>query len=581
MLESKLVKEAYLRILPVQILTLVVSAVNSFVDGLITARFIGTRAMAAIGFFAPVSTVIGISYVICVGIQILCSKYMGSGEKKSCVRLFSGGIVFLSAFSVLVSLFCITFKAPLSLLLGASDETAVMLQDYITGYSYGIIGQVMSGTLMMFLPMNNGIKRSYAAITAMIVTNITLDMLFVTVMDMGVFGMGLATSVSFLVSTSIMVSGFFNRNKVLYISLKDISFRMLPNAAYLGIPSLMFTLGCTAKSFILNRTLMHAVGYAAVAAMNVQNSVCSLLGSIPAGCANAFIILGSLYYGEQDRRSLTALMRYSLRIGVIISAAVTVLTAASSVPIASFFYSVSDKAWAVTQRMLLLFPSFLILNTLFNLLMKVYQCQQKMSLVNILSVSENIVIAALSACFTPVIGTDAVWLSFPAGEIICLVIVAVSVFIRAKKPTFRLEDWMKLDKDFGFGSDECLDFTVSSPQEVVNVSEKVMDFCLSKGIDNKRAMYSGLCIEEMAGNTVEYGFGDGKKHNVDIRVVVKDGLTLRIRDDCREFDPQRRLDQYKEDKDVTRNIGIRLVANIASEMTYRPSAGINTILMKI
>ncbi len=160
--------------------------------------------------------------------------------------------------------------------------------------------------------------------------------------------------------------------------------------------------------------------------------------------------------------------------------------------------------------------------------------------------------------------------------------MAVSVFIRAGRITFGLDDWMKLNRDFGFKEGECLDFTVASHDDVTSVSERVMDFCLKKGIDKRRAMYSGLCIEEMACNAVDNGFNDGKNHTIDIRVVTKNGLTLRIRDDCKEFDPEKRLEQYVPDKDdVMSNIGVRIVAGLAREMTYRPIAGINTLLIKL
>ena len=65
--------------------------------------------------------------------------------------------------------------------------------------------------------------------------------------------------------------------------------------------------------------------------------------------------------------------------------------------------------------------------------------------------------------------------------------------------------------------------------------------------------------EEMAGNVVTHGFSDtGKKHAVDIRVVYKDNeLTLRIRDNCKSFDPSEHA-KSKDSEDVG-NIGIRLV----------------------
>jgi hypothetical protein len=58
-------------------------------------------------------------------------------------------------------------------------------------------------------------------------------------------------------------------------------------------------------------------------------------------------------------------------------------------------------------------------------------------------------------------------------------------------------------------------------------------------------------------------------------------MIIRIRDNTKEFDPTMRLEQYKGDKDVTKNIGIRIVAGLAEDMTYRSTAGVNNLLIKL
>jgi hypothetical protein len=46
----------------------------------------------------------------------------------------------------------------------------------------------------------------------------------------------------------------------------------------------------------------------------------------------------------------------------------------------SLFYPPWEEAWFVTRRMMLLFPGFLVLNTVFLLLLKSYQIQEQMAL---------------------------------------------------------------------------------------------------------------------------------------------------------------------------------------------------------
>lgn len=151
------VKDAYLRILPIQILGIVVNAVNVFVDGVITGQFLGTTAMAAIG-------------------------------KKKIITTFSTAASFLILFSFVFTTCILMFSGELSELLGANEDTKTLLVDYMRGYAPGILGQVVSGTLMFMLPYNNDTKRSYIGICLMFTVNLLLDIIVVVCFGMGTFG---------------------------------------------------------------------------------------------------------------------------------------------------------------------------------------------------------------------------------------------------------------------------------------------------------------------------------------------------------------------------------------------------------
>ena len=575
-----IVRKAYAKLLPVQILGIVVAAINGFIDSLITSRFLGTDALAAIGFFAPVATIIGITWILTTGVQILCSQAIGSGDKDRVISLYSIGVFVLFVFSILVTVVCLVFHSHLARFLGARGDVADMLSGYVMGYAPGITGQVLSGVLMVFLPFNNDTRRSYFGIGAMIISNVLMDLLNVYVLRWGCFGMGLATSVSYLLSGAVMLTGFVGKNRTIHLSFSNLTFVFIPHAAYLGLSSLMFTLGCTAKGYIINIALMKNVGEAAVAVMNIQNNIILILGAVPQGCAAALLTLASLYYGDEDRKSFVVVTKLALRIGLVLSASLAVLLMTGSSVIPGMFFSYGEDAWEIARRMLILFPNGLVLNLLFNIFMKIYQCQEKMLLVNVLSFAENVVIAVIAASLTALIGADGVWISLTICELILLVVVMISVFLNSHKVTFALEDWMKLSDDFGAGENEFMEFSLHSMDEVVNISEQVMEFCKVKGLDKKRSMMAGLAIEEMAGNVVEHGFKDGKKHSIDVRIVTRDNLTIRIRDDCRAFDPQKYLEQFSQD-DPTRNIGLRMITGMAKEVSYQNNVGINTLLIKV
>ena len=54
MRSSNMVTRTFLRLLPIQIMLVAVSSLNSVIDGLVASNFIGPLAMEAIGYYAPI-----------------------------------------------------------------------------------------------------------------------------------------------------------------------------------------------------------------------------------------------------------------------------------------------------------------------------------------------------------------------------------------------------------------------------------------------------------------------------------------------------------------------------------------------
>lgn len=578
---GRIILQQYLKLMPIQVLTLLINTVNAFVDSLITSRYLGTEAMAAIGLFAPVSAMLGMAYVLTSGIQVLCSNYMGRGNTTKVSSLFSTCVVVLGSLALLIGAGCFCFRMQLAGFLGASDQTKQLLADYIAGYSIGIVGQVLSGPLMAISPLNNAAHRSMISTGVMVITNVALDLIFVIFTDLGTIGMGLATSVSYLLAAGLLMTSFQNRNKPVYFNFRNLCFGDIPAALKLGMPSLLFNAGNTIKFYVLNRVLVATGSMAAVAAMSVQGNLCSMLGAIPCGAAEVATILGGIYYGEEDRHNMCTLMRYSLAVTVSLSAIVTLGLVLCSGTISALFYPRGTEAWEVTRRMMLIFPSFLIFNSMFNIFTNLYQCQGQMGFVNMLSFLENIMIAAVAALGVGTLGSDAVWLAFPVSEILCILLIAAAVFIRHKGITFSAEDWLKLAPDFGVDEQDRLDISVTSMDGVIRISECIVAFCREKGLSEKTCMLAGLSVEEMAGNIVLHGFAGQWRPVIDIRVVYKDGnVMIRLTDNCKGFDPPAFIRQFHSD-DPTANIGIRMICGMAREVAYMNKIGMNVLMIKV
>ena len=88
-------------------------------------------------------------------------------------------------------------------------------------------------------------------------------------------------------------------------------------------------------------------------------------------------------------------------------------------------------------------------------------------------------------------------------------------------------------------------------------------------------------MEELAGNMIQHGFTDGKKHCIEARVLKKaSGYYVRFRNDCLIFDPVKQIRLLSEE-DPTYHIGLRMIAGLANDIQYTCVLKLNNILVKI
>ncbi|NLC92790.1 MAG: hypothetical protein GX677_04910 [Treponema sp.] len=194
---------------------------------------------------------------------------------------------------------------------------------------------------------------------------------------------------------------------------------------------------------------------------------------------------------------------------------------------------------------------------------------------NIFSLADNILVVVFALLFSRIIGTVGIWAAYPMAEITALLIIIVYLWKESKKFPSSASDFAGTRTGFEVSEDDMLSIEVRTMDEVVKVSECIMQFCKEKHTPSKTGFFAGLAIEEMAGNIVRYGFEDGKKHEISIFVIKeKDNLTIRVKDNCKAFDPIHYMEQFSDD-DSIKNIGIKLVENTAKDMKYQRILDLN------
>jgi anti-sigma regulatory factor (Ser/Thr protein kinase) len=153
--------------------------------------------------------------------------------------------------------------------------------------------------------------------------------------------------------------------------------------------------------------------------------------------------------------------------------------------------------------------------------------------------------------------------------------------MKNKKFEISAQSFAMLPDKLGAQVQDCFESSITKPDGVVEVSQQADEFCRTHGLSSRISSMIALCIEEMANNIVTHGFDGKKSHSIDIRVMIKNSApVLRIRDNCRNFDPVKYMELHSTDDPVA-HIGIRMVMKLTKEANYVNSLGLNNLTLRL
>lgn len=200
------------RLLPVQILLALIGSVNGFISSIFAGNFIGETAMNAVGLYAPINQLLSsITGMLLTGSTILCGKHMGENEIKKMRGVFSLDMILTTCISI-VAIMVIVIMAVFNLtgLMTGDGEAREILNIYMLGQAIGVFPLLMGGQLSSFLSLENKVQRTTIASIVYIIVNLVFNYLFIQVLQMGAFGLALASSLGMWVFLLIQAQYFLS-----------------------------------------------------------------------------------------------------------------------------------------------------------------------------------------------------------------------------------------------------------------------------------------------------------------------------------------------------------------------------------
>ena len=254
--DTKLITKLFFRMVPVQILLVVISGLNSVIDSSFASNMIGDNAMAITGLFLPFNKMLdAVNALMFGGAQILCGRYLGKNMISRTRSVFTLDIIVMCIVSGLATLVCVFMPGSITALLGASAEYRDGLISYIRGVSVGILPFFLASQLTAFLQLEQQEKRGYVGIVSMLIANALFNYLFIGVFGLGLFGLGLATSLANWIFFIVLGSYYFTGKATIRFDHSSIIKADLLDILKYGLPSAISQICLFTRAIIINRLL--------------------------------------------------------------------------------------------------------------------------------------------------------------------------------------------------------------------------------------------------------------------------------------------------------------------------------------
>lgn len=587
--EKTIVEEVFTASLVAYLLSTLAYSIGPIVDGAMIGNHLGVEAVASYGLIWPIVFVYSmIGAILSGGLRNLYTDLLADGKTKEANRAFTVVNIICLLISLALCIITIIFMTPIIGLLGADGSAANLapqVRRYIYGYIIGVPFMNGATVLSSFMNIDADGNRAIYSVVVMTIVDIIGDFIAIYVLHGDLFEIALATSIGNIVYFIILSLHFLRKKRILKFDFEkdDNSLKYIiesfNNGATTGVARIASAIG----NILINRILTKYTIAAFIAAYSVHRSMSTIVNATYLGVADTVWMLSSIYFGEEDIQSLDELQRVALRIGLIICVIASVLLIIFSPFLAGLYIGKTDsQAYRYALQAIRFFaystPFYLIVYSFEDYLYGVKKTLD--SYLYTILVESLALVPAVYILVRLIGGQGARY-----ATLISLVFIVLLTYIYIKRQPHGKnfhDKRLLLEDGFGVEAGAELSLDANSMFEVVGMSKLAGLFCKENGLSEKQGYYLSLCIEEMAGNIIEHGFNDGKPHTINMRILAKkDEVILRLRDNCRPFDPIQRYEMTKSNNDPLSNIGIKMVVKMCKEIHYLSTFNTNNLIIKI
>lgn len=568
----------------VLILMNMVGVLGLIIDSVIISRAFGPEAMSAFQFLSPLTMIaIMISLFVVTGIQGIYARYLGLGKLRQANTLLSTMITLTAGSGLALTAVYGIFDGEIINALGVTEDTPAIYaaaMDCLRGLFPSFVLLTVLPLLSYLLVIESRRKILLVSMAVSLVTNVTGVWLVAYVLDGSMFGVGLATTLSFYLSVAVILLDCVKRPLIFRYQVRDFSLDDIGEVCRVGSLAAEDRLFKALQVSFVNTFLLSAVSASAVAVYALLCSLNNIFMSVATGLSEGCFAFVSVFTGDRDGKSVAAALKAALKETVKLETMLCgVVFVAAPLLIGAFIGADSESIRGDAIFALRLFVPHVFLYGVVRVVHKYLQAVGAHSMAYLIPVLEN------GVCFLPVLylwakeDASTLWLSFLVAELLTILFVVAAAWMKQHRNALGGQSYLYLSKDYFNVGEDVFETNLTSVVGATKASQELQTFLEAHQPGRKENTLLALALEEMGKNIIENNRGQ-KGLSVSVKVVKDEkGWLLRLRDNGRTFSPKDWL-RLHEDRDPVAHIGIRMISRLSTELTYTNVIGMNNLVVR-
>ena len=535
-METNYAKSAYRTFLFWGVCSSLGVTVSTLVDATLVGNFIGSTGLAVANIATPVFLLyLLMGITLGGGAGVLIGKKLGEADLKGANRVFGAVLSAGLITGVLFAAVSLVFRSALCSLLGATPELLPQALQYLTVvFAFAPI-YVLYNILSSAVRTDGAPKLAAISSAGVIVTNLSLDLLFMKVWNWGLVGASASLCIAESVGILLLLTHFWNKQALLSFHFHIPTWNEIKEYVENGFGVGSAFIFQAVVMLVFNTMLLKGSsenGTFSVAVFGVIYTMSTIPGAMFDGAGAAASTVISILGGEKDWKGMLAVYHDGLRIVAAAGMIIALFFAAGAKNILIFF-GLNDgqtlETAAVAFRIYALSVALAGVNVVTT---SFWQTIEKTRYASGLSVLRNFVLMlVVGFLLIEKKGIVGLALVYVISEGVCLLLVfAIQIFGKIK-------DYIK--EKYSFTNRVFEEYYPIEEGSMEKMSQNLEGLCDEWELDFKQSFFIHLIVEELLLNIMKFGIGEtDKKYYVSVKVMDNNGeCILRIRDNVNSYNP--------------------------------------------